>query len=202
MRCDSYCYQRALTFFDPVAVIGADRQAHPYLAQSITPNADNTQFTIKVRPGIHFTDGTDLNADAMIQNLQTTGNSLLIGASLLDLAKVPDPADATKQIFKIDKVDDMTFTLYTGDNGDPEQADPVARVPAVPHRAVRADRLPAWLDAVAADPSKAAMPIGSGPFIVQSYAPNDSMVVTRNPGYWLKDSAGRQLPYSTRSPSG
>jgi ABC-type transport system substrate-binding protein len=48
---------------------------------------------------------------------------------------------------------------------------------------------------VAADPSKASMPIGSGPFIVQSFAPRDNMVVVRNPNYWLKDSSGRQLPY-------
>ncbi len=37
--------------------------------------------------------------------------------------------------------------------------------------------------------------MGTGPFILQSYAPRDSLVVTRNPNYWLKDANGVQLPY-------
>ena len=41
----------------------------PYLAESITPNEDFTEFTIKVREGITFHDGTPLNADAVIDNL-------------------------------------------------------------------------------------------------------------------------------------
>ena len=49
--------------------------------------------------------------------------------------------------------------------------------------------------AVDGDPTKAAQPIGSGPFIVQSYAPRDSLVVTKNPNYWQKDANGVQLPY-------
>jgi peptide/nickel transport system substrate-binding protein len=54
---------------------------------------------------------------------------------------------------------------------------------------------PTWLDAVKADPTKATQPVGTGPFIVQSYAPRDALVVTRNPNYWQKDADGVQLPY-------
>ena len=52
MQCDSYCQERARSFFDPIAAIGTDVKVHPYLAESITPNADATQWTIKVRSGI------------------------------------------------------------------------------------------------------------------------------------------------------
>ena len=58
MQCDSYCQERARSFFDPIAAVGDDKKVHPYLAESITANADATQWTIKVRSGISFTDGT------------------------------------------------------------------------------------------------------------------------------------------------
>ena len=52
VQCDSYCQFRIRTFIDPLFVTGDDRQVHPFLGESITPNADYTQWTIKVRPGI------------------------------------------------------------------------------------------------------------------------------------------------------
>jgi hypothetical protein len=70
MQCDTYCQQRARTFFDPIAAFGTDNEVHPYVAESITPNDDFTVWTVKLREGIKFHDGTDLNADAAIKNLQ------------------------------------------------------------------------------------------------------------------------------------
>ena len=58
MRCDSYCYTRARTFFDQVAVFGDDGEVHGMLAESIEPNDDYTEWTIKIRDGISFTDGS------------------------------------------------------------------------------------------------------------------------------------------------
>ena len=37
----------------------------PYLAESVEPNADYTVWTIKVRSGVTFHDGTPLNGAAM-----------------------------------------------------------------------------------------------------------------------------------------
>jgi peptide/nickel transport system substrate-binding protein len=47
----------------------------PYLAQSYTHNADYTQFTLKLRPGIKFGDGNPFNAAAVVgaQNRYLTG---------------------------------------------------------------------------------------------------------------------------------
>lgn len=195
MQCDSYCQERARSFFDPIAAIGDDIKVHPYLAESITANADSTQWTIKVRSGISFTDGTPVNADAVIDNFQRSGLGLLLAAQLVDLAKVPNPADATKKIFKIDKVDDMTLTMYTGKGGDPAQPLPWPGFDFYLTGQFGLIASPAWLAAVDADPTKATQPIGSGPFIVQSYAPRDALVVTKNPNYWQKDADGVQLPY-------
>ena len=43
-----------------------------------------------------------------------------------------------------------------------------------------------------ADPSEV---IGTGPFTIVQYAPGDRLTLRRNPGYWMKDSAGNSLPY-------
>ncbi len=195
MQCDSYCQERARSFFDPIAAIGADSKVHPYLAESITPNADATQWTIKVRSGISFTDGTPVNADAMIENIQRSGLGLLLLAQLVDLAKVPSAADPTKKEYKIEKVDDMTFTIFTGKDGDPAQPLPWPGFDFYLTGQLGLIASPTWLKAVDADATKATAPIGSGPFIVQSYAPRDSLVVTKNPNYWQKDADGVQLPY-------
>ena len=37
--------------------------------------------------------------------------------------------------------------------------------------------------------------IGTGPFTIESYIPDDRVVLRRNPNYWLKDDAGNVLPY-------
>ncbi|HUP73161.1 MAG TPA: ABC transporter substrate-binding protein [Acidimicrobiales bacterium] len=42
----------------------------PLLAESLTGNADSTEWTLKLRSGIKFTDRTDLNAEAVQYSLQ------------------------------------------------------------------------------------------------------------------------------------
>lgn len=37
--------------------------------------------------------------------------------------------------------------------------------------------------------------IGTGPFMVDKYLPEDRLTFKRNPNYWMKDADGNQLPY-------
>ena len=69
VQCDSYCQMRARTFFEPLAVVDQNLEVQGFLAESIEPNDDYTVWTIKLREGISFTDGTPLNADAAIDNV-------------------------------------------------------------------------------------------------------------------------------------
>ncbi|MCU1386987.1 MAG: hypothetical protein JWL72_325, partial [Ilumatobacteraceae bacterium] len=202
MQCDSYCQERARSFFDPLAAFGADGKVHPYLADSITPNADFSQWTVTLRDGISFSDGTPVDVDAVIKNLQTTGSGFLIAKALTDVAKIDDPSGAVDstgapvKILDIVKSDDgKSFTIFTGKDGDPNTPLPWPGFASALTTQWGLIASPAWLDAVAADPTKAVAPIGSGPFIVESYTPDDQLVVKRNPNYWQKDANGVQLPY-------
>ncbi|MEO6156003.1 MAG: ABC transporter substrate-binding protein, partial [Ilumatobacteraceae bacterium] len=181
IQCDPYCYQRIMTFLEPIAAVGADSTVHGVLAESITPNADFSQWTIKLRSGINFTDGTPLNADAAMRNLSDTGTSLLVAKAVKDLARTPDGK------LKMDKKDDLTFVMYTGQDGDPTKPIAWPNFPVSLTGQFGLIGSPKWLDAVKADPAQAVKAVGTGPFILQSYTPRDSMVVTKNPNYWQKD---------------
>lgn len=203
MQCDSFCQMRARTFYDPLVVVDNDLNWRPYLAESVTPNADSTVFTIKLRSGVKFHDGTDLNADAAMYNLNASASGLLLAAGLKDLAR--DPAcwtaggglanNACKLV--MEKVDDLTFTIATGADGDASKPLPWPLFPYYLGGQAAFMASPTWLDAVAAGSAQPDQPVGTGPFVFSEYAPGEGgkLVVKKNPNYWLKDAEGRSLPY-------
>ncbi len=204
MQCDSYCQQRARSFYDPVVVIGDDLKPHGLLVESWTNNADFTQFDFTVRAGIKFHDGTPLDAAAIVKNLQVAGAGLLLGAALKDIGKLCDGqpctaaqlADATvTKTLAIEATGDMSFSVKTGFNGDLAQPLPWPGFPNALGTQWGLIASPTWLDAVTAGTADPTAAVGTGPFIVESYAPRDKLVVKRNPDYWQKDAEGNQLPY-------
>ncbi|GKW24443.1 ABC transporter substrate-binding protein [Pectobacterium carotovorum subsp. carotovorum] len=48
-------------------------EIEPWVAESWIVNADNTEYTFKIRPGITFSDGTPLDANAVAKNFDTYG---------------------------------------------------------------------------------------------------------------------------------
>jgi peptide/nickel transport system substrate-binding protein len=189
VQCDSYCQMRIRTFLEPLLVVDRETNLHGHLAESVTPNDDSTEFTIKVREGITFTDGTPLNADAVIDNLIRTFSGLLVSGATKDIAKNRNGT------VKAEKIDDYTFKIFTGKNGNPNE--PISW-PLFPYLLTVQPGFiasPTWLAAVDQNPDLATQPVGTGPFIVQSYLPGDRMTVTKNPDYWRTDAEGNQLPY-------
>ncbi len=189
VQCDSYCQMRIRTFIEPLLVIDRETNLHGYLAESVEPNEDSTEFTIKVREGITFTDGTPLNADAVIDNLSRTFGGLLVAGATRDIAKNPDGTVLAE------KIDDYTFKIFTGKNGDVNQPVPWYMFPYYLAGQPGFIASPTWLAAVDGNPDLATQPVGTGPFIVQEYRPGDRMTVTKNPDYWRTDANGTQLPY-------
>jgi peptide/nickel transport system substrate-binding protein len=188
MQCDSFCQMRARSMYDPLVVIDENLDWQPFLAESVTPNEDSTAFTIKVREGITFHDGTPLDGAAVIDNLNRSFNSLLIAAAVKDVAKEADGK------LKVEIIDDYTFTIFTGFNGDPNQPLPWPLFPYYLGGQGGLIASPTWLASVdgGGDPTQA---VGTGPFTFTSYAPGDKLVVTRNADYWMTDENGDALPY-------
>ncbi|MCZ7536506.1 MAG: ABC transporter substrate-binding protein [Acidimicrobiia bacterium] len=61
--------QIARSIYDYLTVPNADGEYVPYLAKSVTPNDTYDEWTIEVREGIKFHDGSDLTAEVVKNNL-------------------------------------------------------------------------------------------------------------------------------------
>ncbi len=171
MQCDSSCQTRAKTFFDSLMAIDTNGTPKPYLAQDVTHSADYMLWTIKLRPNISFTDGTPLNADAVINNIERQRKSLLVGPAIKDVSGET-------------KVDDLTVNVT--------MSAPWVSFDYILTSQAGFMASPTWLAAVDADPSKATQPIGTGPFLLDTYRPGDVTIVKRNPNYWRKNEG---LPF-------
>jgi peptide/nickel transport system substrate-binding protein len=167
MVCATSCYQVIGSIYDPLTVITDDGSWKPYLAESVLPNADNTVWTIKVRPGITFHDGTPLDGAAVVENLTRAKNGFLTGTALADVTNIAvNPSDPLAADVTV-KRPWTSFPLYL--------AGQIGMIAS-----------PTWLKASDSDDALKAKPVGTGPFIFESYTPNESFKAKRNPNYWNK----------------
>lgn len=161
-RWDSAGYLYANALYDTLTQIGADGKVHPYLAESVTPSSDYTSWTVKMRPGVHFHDGTVCDGAAIKASLDAVRAGLITGIAL-------KPITGTRL------VDAMTVLIELDE-------------PWVPFDSYLASQLgyiaaPAMLRSANQGTNK---PIGTGPFIFDEWRPNDHLTVKRNPHYWQK----------------
>ena len=92
MLCAAACHSTVgRTIFESLAVLGDDGEVYPYLLESFEPNDDYTVWTLVVRDGIKFHDGTDLDADAVATNLDLNRAGAPAGGKALvhDAADLP-----------------------------------------------------------------------------------------------------------------
>ena len=93
------------TIYDSLTIVTDDGKVVPYLAESVEPNADYTVWTIKVRSGVTFHDGTPLNAAAVVDNLVRHIKSFLTAASS------PTSRRTRPATPRSPTVDDLTVTI-------------------------------------------------------------------------------------------
>lgn len=184
--CAISCHMVMRTVYDTLTLPAEDGTYKPYLAESVEPNADFTEWTITPRAGVQFHDGTPFDAAAICDNLTRHLGSVLTGKALLNVDGGPDDP---------------------GGPGPQVSADGAACV--VPMKApwtsfdgylsgqIGYMASPTYLAAAAADDSgaTAARPVGTGPFVFESYEPGGSFVATKNTSYWR---AAEGLPYLDR----
>lgn len=169
--------QVARTIYDTLTAPDAQGNYEPFLAKSVTPNADYTQWTITLRDGIKFHDGSALDATVVKNNLDAYRGKYPKRQSLLFQFVLSD-------IASVDVVDPMTVKVTT--------TTPWPAFPAFLHSSGRLGIIAqAQLDS-----DKCATDlIGTGPFKLKEWKPNDHLTAVRNPDYWRKDASGTQLPY-------
>ncbi len=164
---NGFLYANAI--YDPLMAVAADGSIKPYLAESMTSNSTYDTWTLTLRPGIKFSDGSALTASVVQANFYALDTSVLTGPALKQIASVTPFGDLT-----------VIYTL-TG----PNPTFPAGLTTQVGYIVGEA-----MIAAAQSSSSAAPKPIGTGPFTYSQWQPNDFFTAVRNPHYWR---AG--LPY-------
>jgi peptide/nickel transport system substrate-binding protein len=153
----------AYAIYDPLMHRTADGDVEPYLAESMEPDADCTEWTLTLRPGVTFHDGTPLDAQA----LKTIFDEYLT-------APGANTAASVDEVTSLDDVDDLTVVYRLV---EANAAFPVLLISS-----------PGWpfspTAAAAAGEDAGANPVGTGPFRFVSWQRDSQLVVEKNEDYW------------------
>ncbi len=153
----------AYAIYDPLMKRTEDGEVKPYLAESIEPNEDFTAWTLTLRPDVQFHDGTPLNAEALKTifdtYLKAPGSN--VANSLADVASL-DVEDELTATYSLSAANAAFPSVLTGSSGWPFS--PTA--------------------AAAAGEDAGANPVGTGPFVFESWQRDSNLVVKKNENYW------------------
>jgi len=154
-------------------LFGMDRKGNlvPELATSATPSEDGKTWTIKLREGVSYHDGTPFNADAVVDHWQR----------ILAPANRYSGAAYIEAIESVKKIDDYTITFILKHPW-------AALMPMLSSSQWTAAFIPSPKSVRENTQNRA--PVGTGPFIFKEWIAKDRLVVARNPNYWRKG-----LPY-------
>jgi ABC-type transport system substrate-binding protein len=193
-----FCFSNALpggplgtsrTIYESLVERAANGKFVPHLAEKFAMSADGKEWTITLRPGIKYSNGEEFNAANVKLNLDfgRSGFGTLNGAPFATGSAAGYPSTGVgvnANMVSVDVVDNLTVKV-TLERGDTEFLGLM----------YRAGRYVMRANAQIANSSTCSSnPIGTGPFMKQSYSA-DELVVVKNPNYWRKDASGGKLPY-------
>lgn len=151
--------------FDTLLQKNAAGEIEPWLATEWEYNEDNTVLTLTLRDDVEFTDGTPLDADAVVASLERFRDGTSPQAATL----------AGKEFAAVD----ATHVTITQPAPDPALVNMLSIAPGL-------IQAPSTFD----DPDSATEPIGSGPYVLDtaSTVTGTTYVYTANPDYWNPDA--------------
>lgn len=169
------------------------------LAESATPNATFTEWSIKLRSGITFHDGTPFNADAAKLNIDLNAGIYNIENPAADAAFVTRGGGflstgigVNANIVKVEKVNDLEIKITLNN----PQNDFIGVLYRAGRYVMRAPSQLMDLTTKKRNPDCALKPIGTGPFKFSSRPSPDELNVVKNENYWRKNPLnGDKLPY-------
>jgi len=149
----------------------------PGLATSWDANSDNTVFTFHLRTNAGFSNGNPVTADDVkfsldrLWNLQASPSFIMQGVKSVDVVD-PHTVRLTTAASDGALLDKMSFTMTAIIDSKTAQAQGATS----DAQAATTDKAEAYFNAVHT--------LGSGPFMLSLYSPNDQFVLVRNPHYW------------------
>jgi peptide/nickel transport system substrate-binding protein len=170
-----------------ISVNRATQEVEPGIAESWTISPDNKTFTLTLRDGVAWSDGTPFTAADVLFTFQTIYDprvdSLLASSLKIDgqpmVVTSPDPKTV---VINLPHPFGPGITLLDNVHLAPKHKYEAALKAGTFKEAMSASTPPEELVAL-------------GPYKLTSYAPGQRLIFDRNDKYWKKDAAGVQLPY-------
>lgn len=163
-------HQVSMAVYDHLAEMGDDGLPHPYLAESIEHNDEYTQWTITLREGVTFHDGSALTATDLQVNMMAHQASPLSGKALKPVTDMAVDADDLTLTLDMD-VPWIAFPYFlTGQVGVVVEPGALGWDPdtLAPGGTVTANQ----------------QPVGTGPFVFDNWEIDRQLVVKKNDDYW------------------
>jgi len=156
--------QRAFALYGALVTYNdATKKSEPVLAESIEPNADFTKWTLKLKPGIKFSDGVAYDAEAVKANMERAK----------DVANRSPAFTSMMAVTALTVVDPLTLeiTLASGN----------AHFPATISRS--GVNYIASPKAIADKVDMTSQAVGAGPYLLESWTRDDRMIMKANPDW-------------------
>lgn len=163
-------YNAVINILDTLVTYGADSIPAPGLAES-WERIDDLTWRFQLRPDVVSTDGTPMDAEAVKFSF--------------DKIREGNFASQFARIESVDVISPTEFEIKT------TESFPTLLVELAQQYASMIS--PAAFEA--AGDGFGRMPIGSGPFKIDSLEPNSELVMSRNENWWGRDADGNALPY-------
>ena len=158
-------YVRLFNLLDPLFFAAPGGLVTPGLCQAAHPNKDATVWTLELRPGVEWQDGSPFTADDVIYTMQSwhtkESNIFSLADSIIDYSRLRKLNKLTVEVGLKHGVAQFPSTTFTQNSSVIKNG--------------------------TTDFSKV---IGTGPFKLESFTPGSQSVFTANPNYW-----GAPAPY-------
>lgn len=157
-------------------------------AQSLEANVDSTEYTLKLKPNIKFSDGTPYDATAVKFGLDRIRSGQAGAPPCEELRACPTSASAAAGpmggVKSVDVVDAATvkITLNASWPGFPAM---LASEPGmIPSPTAIKAACPADKTKLPRDCAFNLAPVGAGPYVIDSFKAKEVISMKKNPNYW------------------
>jgi len=170
--CSIQGWERCQPIYGTLLNYNHERQRfEPGMAESFE-SSDGKEWTLKLREGVKFTDGTPFDAEAVAFNWDR----------VRDPKNLSPAADIVADL-KWEVVDPLTLKVTS--------KKPNFQLPWALHQGLSMIGSPTAIKSKGADFGNE--PVGAGPFVLKEWTRNTQLVYERNPGYW-----DQPRPYADR----
>jgi peptide/nickel transport system substrate-binding protein len=167
----------ALAIYDTLLSFDAEGELVGDLAESFEVDDTLRTWTLHLREGVTFHDGTPFDAAAVADHWR----------------RIADPAIGSPGQEEV-----ATWQVRTPDARTVVVTLPAPAVAFPQHLTTALGMIPSPTAVAELGDRFGLSPVGTGPFRLVEFTPGSQVVVEKNPDYWKRDDAGQVLPYLDR----